>query len=217
MDQFNNRPADGRLDAFLSALENGMIFVDSGGQIAWMDEATRRSVNGGLQHVSREINAGALRGLRCKLSIVDVEMQGSGKTLCIIQETPDVTESGRDIVAAIEAVMADSSWFTQTIIDKVRAWRQVRQPSNPAGELDLLTDREREILALICDGRSDADMSKILNLSQNTVRNHVASLYRKIGVNRRSAAIIWARERALTRYEFTAAKNRHHSGRGQGY
>jgi hypothetical protein len=30
------------------------------------------------------------------------------------------------------------------------------------------------------------------------VRNHVASLYRKIGVNRRSAAIIWARERAIT-------------------
>jgi hypothetical protein len=37
------------------------------------------------------------------------------------------------------------------------------------------------------------------------VRNHVASLYRKIGVNRRSAAIIWARERALTSYEFAAS------------
>jgi hypothetical protein len=38
----------------------------------------------------------------------------------------------------------------------------------------------------------------MLNLSQNTIRNHIASLYRKIGVNRRSAAIIWARERAIT-------------------
>jgi hypothetical protein len=37
------------------------------------------------------------------------------------------------------------------------------------------------------------------------VRNHVASLYRKIGVNRRSAAIIWARERAITSYEFAAS------------
>jgi DNA-binding NarL/FixJ family response regulator len=37
-------------------------------------------------------------------------------------------------------------------------------------------------------------MGTMLSLSQNTVRNHIASLYRKIGVNRRSAAIIWARE-----------------------
>ncbi len=37
-----------------------------------------------------------------------------------------------------------------------------------------------------------------MGLSQNTVRNHIASLYRKIGVNRRGAAIIWARERGVT-------------------
>jgi hypothetical protein len=41
-------------------------------------------------------------------------------------------------------------------------------------------------------------MSVRLHLSQNTIRNHVASLYRKIGVNRRSAAILWARERGIT-------------------
>ena len=37
-----------------------------------------------------------------------------------------------------------------------------------------------------------------LGLSENTMRNHVAALYRKIGVNRRTAAIIWARERGIT-------------------
>jgi hypothetical protein len=61
-------------------------------------------------------------------------------------------------------------------------------------------------------------MSKMLKLSQNTVRNHVASLYRKIGVNRRSAAIIWARERAITSYEFKISKRIGRSGRdGQHY
>ena len=34
-------------------------------------------------------------------------------------------------------------------------------------------------------------------MSRNTVRNHVASLYRKLGVNRRSALIVWARERGF--------------------
>jgi DNA-binding CsgD family transcriptional regulator len=206
MDQFIDRPAD---EPILSALENGLIVVDSSGHIAWVDEATRRTVNGGLQHISLPLETGGRTGWRCFVSTLDVEIEGARKTLCIIQQMPEQAESGRDIVAAIEAVMADSSWFTQTIVEKVRAWRQLRQPSKPDGELDLLTDREREILALICEGRSDADMSRMLNLSQNTVRNHVASLYRKIGVNRRSAAIIWAQERALTSYEFMAAKTRH--------
>jgi DNA-binding CsgD family transcriptional regulator len=41
-------------------------------------------------------------------------------------------------------------------------------------------------------------MSETLKLSRNTIRNHVSSLYHKIGVNRRAAAIIWARERGIT-------------------
>jgi DNA-binding CsgD family transcriptional regulator len=102
--------------------------------------------------------------------------------------------------------MSDTSWLTRTFVEKLKAWHQTKQPAARASDLDLLTDREREILALICEGRSDVDMGKMLGLSQNTVRNHVASLYRKIGVNRRGAAIIWARERAITSYEFVAAK-----------
>ena len=57
--------------------------------------------------------------------------------------------------------------------------------------------REREIVALICSGAGDAEISKELNLSPHTVRNHVASLYKKLGVNRRSAVVIWARERGI--------------------
>jgi DNA-binding CsgD family transcriptional regulator len=109
--------------------------------------------------------------------------------------------------------MSDTSWFTRTIVEKLKAWRQTKQPAARVSDLELLTDRERQILALICEGRSDADMSRLLGLSQNTVRNHVASLYRKIGVNRRSAAIIWARERAITSEEFTSAKARNRSSR----
>ena len=63
--------------------------------------------------------------------------------------------------------------------------------------LDDLSKREREIVALICRGAGDAEISKELNLSPHTVRNHVASVYRKLGVNRRSAVVIWARERGI--------------------
>jgi DNA-binding CsgD family transcriptional regulator len=56
---------------------------------------------------------------------------------------------------------------------------------------------ERDVLGLICQGQTDLDMSESLKLSHNTIRSP-ASLYRKIGVNRRAAAIIWARERGIT-------------------
>jgi DNA-binding CsgD family transcriptional regulator len=76
----------------------------------------------------------------------------------------------------------------------------LRQLSGPAAfpvRLDDLSKREREIVGLICRGAGDAEISAELKLSPHTIRNHVASLYRKLGVNRRSAVVIWARERGI--------------------
>jgi DNA-binding CsgD family transcriptional regulator len=53
------------------------------------------------------------------------------------------------------------------------------------------------VLGLICEGLDDKAIAQRLSLSGNTVRNHVANIYGKIGVNRRAAAIAWARERGL--------------------
>jgi DNA-binding CsgD family transcriptional regulator len=53
------------------------------------------------------------------------------------------------------------------------------------------------MLTRICAGASDAAIAADLGLSLNTVRNHVARLYRKLGVNRRSAVVVWARERGI--------------------
>lgn len=54
-----------------------------------------------------------------------------------------------------------------------------------------LTAREREILELMCRGLTDARIADALGLSPHTVRNHLASVYRKLRVHRRSAAVIW--------------------------
>jgi DNA-binding NarL/FixJ family response regulator len=204
------------LEQIASALDRGVILVDSDGQIMWMSESTRRRVNGGLQDLALPIRKSERPAIDCFVSSVDVTIDGTRSVLCVIQETKEQKDSGHDLAAAIEAVMADTSWFTRAIIEKLRVWRQASRPAARSSDLELLTDREREILGLICEGRSDAEMSKMLNLSQNTVRNHVASLYRKIGVNRRSAAIIWARERAITSQEALALKGRKRPPRSAG-
>ena len=54
-------------------------------------------------------------------------------------------------------------------------------------------------LALVTGGRRrlGAAIAARLGLSRNTVRNHVARLYAKIGVNRRGGAVEWGRERGM--------------------
>jgi DNA-binding CsgD family transcriptional regulator len=191
---------DGELKPLASALADGAILVDAAGQIIWIDENLRRRLNGGLQNLALPMRRSERPAIECFMTTAEVMIDGKPSAVCVIQQTVDQREPWQ-FIAAIEAVMADSSWLTRIIVEKFNALRQgARAPAQPA-DLDILTGREREVLWLICEGRSDTEMSGMLHLSQNTVRNHIASLYRKIGVNRRSAAVIWARERALTSHD----------------
>jgi DNA-binding CsgD family transcriptional regulator len=185
------------LEPLASALASGAILVDATGQIVWVDENTRRSLNGGLRDLALPIRRSERPAMDCFITTTEVMIDGQPSAVCVIQQTGDQKEPWQ-FIAAIEAVMADSSWLTRMIVEKFNALRQGTRAPAQSSDLDILTGREREVLWLICEGRSDSEMSEMLRLSQNTVRNHIASLYRKIGVNRRSAAVIWARERAVT-------------------
>ena len=60
-----------------------------------------------------------------------------------------------------------------------------------------LTDREREILELIAQGRSNAEITETLGLSPKTVRNHVSNVFAKLQVRDRAEAIVRAREAGM--------------------
>ncbi len=63
-------------------------------------------------------------------------------------------------------------------------------PLDPA-RLDLLTAREREIVACVVDGQTSAEVAATLSLSRRTVENHIANVYRKLRIsNRRELAQI---------------------------
>lgn len=57
-----------------------------------------------------------------------------------------------------------------------------------------LSPREREILALITEGLSNAQIAERLSLSEKTVRNHVSHLFDKLGVWTRAQAMVFARD-----------------------
>ena len=60
-------------------------------------------------------------------------------------------------------------------------------------DLDL-SPRESEVLALICQGLTNADISERAFIGVNTVKAHIRTLYRKIGVESRSQAVRWGLE-----------------------
>lgn len=139
--------------------------------------------------------------LDCLVSAETATIHGRRCVLGVLQDITERKRSEGELTAAIEAVMQDTSWFSRTVIEKLA---QVRQPQGTAQNAVALADlspRELEVLGLMCQGHDDAQIAKTLNLARNTVRNHVATIYSKIDVHRRSAAIVWARERGITTYE----------------
>jgi DNA-binding NarL/FixJ family response regulator len=71
----------------------------------------------------------------------------------------------------------------------------VRQgPAEPKATalLATLTDREREVLAALAQGASNADLAAQLFIGETTVRTHLSSLFLKLGVANRVNAVIWA-------------------------
>jgi len=59
--------------------------------------------------------------------------------------------------------------------------------------LSLLTPREREVLQLIAQGMSNAEIAAALFISEHTVKNHVSNIYRKLGDNDRTRVALLAR------------------------
>jgi two-component system, NarL family, response regulator LiaR len=63
--------------------------------------------------------------------------------------------------------------------------------------VDLLSERELTVLSLIATGLSNAEVAASTYVSINTVKSYVRTAYRKIGVDRRSMAVLWAVQNGL--------------------
>jgi len=131
--------------------------------------------------------------LDCLISAERIEINEAAFVLLVLQDITERKHTERELFDAIETVMADTSWFSRGLIEKLA---NLRRPGREAGdgEAPNLTVRERQILNLICSGLSDDAIARKLGLSRNTVRNHGAALYRKIGIHKRSEAVVWGRE-----------------------
>jgi DNA-binding NarL/FixJ family response regulator len=92
----------------------------------------------------------------------------------------------RDLVSALEAVHAG-----EVVISDPPRGKGIAGGLDWPGRREGLTGREAEVLALITQGRSNAEVAELTCLSPNTVKAYIRSVYRKIDVASRTQAVLW--------------------------
>lgn len=100
---------------------------------------------------------------------------------------------GSDLVSAVRTVAAGQSLLDPSATTKLMARLRAGETQEPEPEaLPGLTDREREILALIGEGLTNRQIGQRLYLAEKTVKNHISRLLAKLGVERRIQAAVIA-------------------------
>jgi two-component system response regulator DevR len=99
---------------------------------------------------------------------------------------------GSSLVDAIRQVAAGRSLLDPSVTERLLARLRDGEPGDT--RLASLTDREREILALIADGMTNRQIGEHLFLAEKTVKNYVSGLLAKLGMQRRTQAAVYGAE-----------------------
>ena len=97
-------------------------------------------------------------------------------------------------------------------IKEVAAGRTVLAPGlnmpvqDPASDFDKLTQREREVLQYIVQGKSNREIAAVLQLSVNTISVHRANLMQALGIHRTADLVVYALRRGLVAMPQTPEK-----------
>ncbi|MFD9812803.1 response regulator [Streptomyces sp. NPDC059080] len=110
----------------------------------------------------------------------------AGATGYLLKDAPP-----EELAAAVRTAAAGKSALAPTVA--LRLMDRMRDPAVA------LSRRETEVLQLVADGLSNAEVSKRLFLSQATVKSHLVHIYAKLGVDSRTAAVAAATARGLIR------------------
>ena len=105
---------------------------------------------------------------------------------------------GTETLQAIHVVSTGEAIFSPTIAQHLMQYFGAARPINPSQPFPDLTEREREVLALIAQGYTNQAIAEKLVISPKTVRNHISSIFSKLQVTSRLEAILRAKDAGLT-------------------
>jgi DNA-binding NarL/FixJ family response regulator len=104
---------------------------------------------------------------------------------------------------AVRVVAAGDAWLDPTVTSRVLAVYRTVPPATEASTfaLDQLTERELDVLTLIGQGHTNAEIAGRLFIGEGTVKTHINHVFTKLDLRDRSAAIIFAYDHHLIRHE----------------
>ena len=98
-----------------------------------------------------------------------------------------------DILPAVKAVAAGRPYFSPAIsATLLEEYLRAMKNRNLADSYELLTNREKEILQLLAEGKSNKDVAGILNLSPYTVETHRTNLMQKLNLHNTAEIVLYA-------------------------
>lgn len=102
-----------------------------------------------------------------------------------------------EILRAVRGVASGEAIFGPAVARRLGQYFAAPRSAGRGAAFPDLTEREREILALMAEHRTNPEIAHRLSLSEKTVRNHVSNIFGKLQVAHRAQAIIRAREAGL--------------------
>ncbi|MGH9265289.1 MAG: response regulator transcription factor [Acidimicrobiales bacterium] len=107
--------------------------------------------------------------------------------------------AAEDLLAAARAVAGGAAWLDPRVAPRVlQAFRaNVRPRLAEAAKVDQLTEREHDVLRHMARGATNGEMAEALIVSEATIKTHVGSIFAKLGVRDRAAAIVFAYDHGI--------------------
>lgn len=166
--------------AAVSALDPDVVLLD-----------LRMPVLDGIS-ATRELVARGVRARVLVLTTFDtdrnvVEALHAGAIGFLLKDAP-----ADQLVAAIRAAATGDAVLAPTVARRVAEELARRRTPEGIGRLDVLTERERDVLGRMAEGLSNAEIAQRLFISEGTVKTHVARILQKLGVRDRLQAVVLA-------------------------
>ncbi len=108
------------------------------------------------------------------------------------------TSGKTNLVNALRQVIAGGVYISPDLIDKINeSQADGSSGSEDAKKIDSLTNRQKEVLELVCKGSSNKEIANLLGLSDNTVKIHVTAILKSLEVSNRTQAVLFANKTGL--------------------
>ena len=112
------------------------------------------------------------------------------------------------LIAAVRIVAGGDALLSPAVTRRVIDQFARVPPPAPSGELDELTEREREVFRLVARGLSNAEIGQELYIGETTMKTHVTHVLQKLGLRDRVQAVVFAYEAGMVEPDTSTAGRR---------